>query len=126
MNKIKDSIAAGTITFEKAVLLFSQDIETNTKEGYLGFLSVDKLDSNYVEELNKLEIGDISKPLRSGDDNNYGYELIKIKSKVAPHKLTLETDYDKLKKYASVIKDNKAYEAWIEELKKSVYVDIKF
>lgn len=126
LNKIKDSITAGTLTFDKAVLLYSQDVETNTKAGYLGFIPVEKLDSNYVDELSKLEIGEISKPLRSGDDNNYGYELIKIKSKVAPHKLTLETDYDKLKKYASAIKDNKAYEAWIEELKKSIYVDIKF
>lgn len=126
LNSIKDSILSGKLTFEKAALLYSQDVETNTKEGYLGFISIDKLDSNYVEELNKLQIGEISRPLKSGDDNNYGYELMKIKSKVAPHKLTLETDYDRIKKYASAIKDNKAYEAWIEELKKSIYVDIKF
>ena len=79
-----------------------------------------------LSELNKLQIEEISKPLRSGDDNNYGYELIKIKSRTSPHKLTLETDFSKIKKYASAMKENKAYEEWIEELKKSVYVDTKF
>lgn len=126
LNKIKDSIDTEKLTFEKAALLYSQDIETNTKGGYIGFLPVDKLDSNSVTELSKLQLGEISKPLRTGDDNNYGYELIRIKSKVAPHKLTIETDYDKLKKYATALKDNKAYDDWIEELKKSIYVDIKF
>ena len=126
LNKIKDSIDTEKLTFEKAALLYSQDIETNTKAGYIGFVPVEKLDSNYVSEIKKLQLGEVSKPLRSGDDNNYGYELIKIKSKTEPHKLTLETDYDKLKKYATALKDNKAYEDWIEELKKSIYVDIKF
>lgn len=126
LNNIKDSITSGKLTFEKAAALYSQDPETKSKDGYIGFVSIDKLDSNYVSELNNLQIGEVSKPTRTGDDNNYGYELVKIKSKVAAHKLTLETDYEKLKKYALALKDNKAYEAWIEEMKKSIYVDIKF
>ncbi len=126
LNSIRDSIVSGKLTFEQAVVRYSQDTETKSKEGYLGFLSVDKLDSNYISELNSLQIGEISKPIRSGDDDNYAYELIIIKSKAAPHKLTLETDYERIKKYTSALKDNKAYEDWIEELKKSIYVDIKF
>ena len=125
LNSIRDSIVDNKLTFEQAVTRYSQDPETKTKEGYLGFISVDKLDSNYVNDLKNLQLGEISKPERSGDDNNYGYELIKIKSKVAPHKVTLETDYEKVKKYANALKENKAYEDWIEELKKSIYVDIK-
>jgi len=126
LNGIKDSVESGKLTFEKAAALYSQDVETNTKGGYIGFVPVDKLDSNYVTELNNLRIDEISKPLRTGDDSNYGYELIKIKSKSAPHKLTLETDFEKIKKYASSLKENKAYLEWIEELKKSIYVDTKF
>ena len=126
LNGIRDSIQSGKVTFERAAALYSQDVETNTKDGYIGFVPVEKLDSNYVSELNNLQIDEISKPLRSGDDNNYGYELIRIKSRTAPHKLTLETDFNKIKKYASALKENKAYEDWVEELKKSIYVDTKF
>jgi peptidyl-prolyl cis-trans isomerase SurA len=126
LNGIRDSINMGKLTFEQAVVKYSQDIETKSKDGYLGFISIDKLDSNYISELKTLQIGEISKPVRSGDDMNYAYELIKVKSIVAPHKVTLETDYDRIKKYANSMKDNKAYEDWIEELKKSIYVDIKF
>lgn len=126
LNGIRDSINMGKLTFEQAVAKYSQDNETKSKDGYLGFISIDKLDSNYIGELKTLQIGEISKPVRSGDDMNYAYELIKVKSKVAPHKVTLETDYDRIKKYANSMKDSKAYEDWIEELKKSIYVDIKF
>jgi peptidyl-prolyl cis-trans isomerase SurA len=126
LNSIRDSIVSSKLTFEQAAARYSQDTETKSKDGYLGFISVDKIDSNYTSEINNLQFGEISKPVRSGDDNNYGYELIKVKSKTAPHQLTLETDYEKIKKYASALKDNKAYEDWIEELKKSIYVDIKF
>lgn len=126
LNSIKDSITKNLISFEDAAKRNSQDPETKTKGGYLGFVPVDKLDSNYVSDIKALQIGEISKPLRIGDDNNYGYELIKIKSKNEPHKLTLETDFDRIKKYATALKENSNYEAWIEELKKSIYVDIKF
>ena len=126
LNKVKDSIISGQITFEEAAKKNSQDAEPNKKGGYLGFISIDKLDSNYVSEIKSLQLGEISKPLRVGDDNNYGYELIKVKSKNEPHKVTLETDFEKIKRYATALKENKKYEEWIEELKKSIYVDIKF
>ena len=126
LNNIKDSINLGIITFEEAAKKYSEDKETNIKGGYIGFVPIEKLDSNYVESIRKLNTGEISKPIKVGDDMNYGYELIKVTSKNEPHKLTLESDFEKLKKYAIVLKENKQYEDWIEELKKSIYVDIKF
>lgn len=126
LNSIKDSISAGRFTFEEGAKRYSEDKETSEKGGYIGFVPVEKLDSNYVEEIRLLNNNDISKPLKVGDDMNYGYELLKVTGKNEPHKLTLETDFDRIKKYATVFKENKHYEDWIEELKKSIYVDIKF
>lgn len=126
LNNIKDSIILGTYTFEEAAKRYSEDKETNMKGGYLGFVPIEKLDSSYVEELRKLTLGELSRPLKVGDDMNYGYELIKVMSRNEPHKLTLETDFETIRKYATVLKENKQYEDWIEELKKSIYVDIKF
>jgi peptidyl-prolyl cis-trans isomerase SurA len=126
LNKLRDSITAGTLSFEDAAKKYSQDKESALKGGYIGFTPVEKFDSTYTEELKKLEIGVVSKPLRIGNDKNYGYELVKLKSKVPAHALTLETDYDKIKKYATVYRENKLYEEWINELKKTVFVDVKF
>ncbi len=126
LNNLRDSINSGAITFEEAAKKYSEDKETGEKGGYIGFIAAEKLDSNYVETIKSLQFDEISKPVKIGDDQNYGYEIVKVKSKNEPHKLTLETDFDRIKKYATVLKENQKYEEWIEELKKSIYVDIKF
>ena len=126
LNAVRDSITKGKYTFEEAAKKFSQDPETAPKGGYLGFISVDKLDSAYIDVLKDLNIGEISKPVKSGMDKNYGYEIILLKSKTQPHKVTLETDFDRIRKFAQVYKENKAFDSWVEELKKNIYVDVKF
>lgn len=123
---IRDSIASGRLTFEDAAKKYSQDPESAVKGGYLGFIPVDKLDSAYIDALKELEIGGISKPVRSGTDRDYGYELVLLKSKSEPHTISLDRDFERIRKFAQVYKENKAYDEWIEELKKSVYVDVKF
>lgn len=126
LNSIRDSINLSKLSFDEAANRYSEDKETNSKGGYIGFVPIEKLDSSYVEQVRALNIGELSKPIKVGDDINYGYEIIKVTAKNEPHKLTLETDFEKIKKYATVLKENKQYEEWIEELKKSIYVDIKF
>lgn len=126
LNGIRDSIISGSLTFEDAAKKYSQSTESSAKGGYLGFIPVDRFDSSYATELKELPVNEISKPLRIGNDQNYGYELVKISSKVPEHKMTLETDYDKIKRFATIYKENKLYEDWIKELRKTVYVDVKF
>lgn len=126
LKAIKDSIVSGKYTFEEAAKKFSQDPESAVKGGYLGFIAVEKLDSAYIEALNKLSTGGISDPVRSGTDKNYGYELVMLKGKNEPHKVSLDTDFERIRKFAQVYKENKAFDEWVEELKKSVYVDVKF
>jgi len=126
LNSIKDSITGGKLSFEDAAKKYSQEEQTSSKGGYMGFVPEDKLDSNYIESLSKLSLNEISKPIKAGDDKDYGYEIVKVKSISEPHELTLENDFDRIKKYASILKENKMYEDWVEELKKSIYVDVKF
>jgi peptidyl-prolyl cis-trans isomerase SurA len=125
LNSIRDSINNGLLSFEDAAKKYSQEQQTAAKGGYMGLVPEEKLDSNYIENLSKLDLNEISKPLRTGDDKDYGYEIIKIKSISEPHRLTLENDYDRIKKFTVILKENKMYEDWVEELKKSIYVDVK-
>ncbi|MCE1163990.1 MAG: peptidylprolyl isomerase [Bacteroidetes bacterium] len=126
LKAVKDSISSGKYTFEEAAKKFSQDPESAVKGGYLGFISVDKLDSAYIQGLNNIPVGGITDPIKTGTDKNYGYELVMLKSKTEPHKVSLDTDFERIRKIAQINKENKAYDAWIEELKKSVYVDVKY
>lgn len=126
LKEVKKQIETNQITFEEAVKKYSQDPETNQKGGYIGFVSVERLDSNVVEALNQTPIGNITDPLRVGSEKDYGYEILKLISINPPHKLTLESDYERIKKMALMFKENEEMNKWIEELKKFVYVDVKF
>ncbi len=126
LKAIKDSITSSRLTFEDAAKKYSQDPESAVKGGYLGSIAIEKLDSAYIEALKDLPIGGITNPVKSGNDKNYGYELIMLKGKNEPHKVSLDTDFERIRKFAQTYKENKAYDEWIEELKKSVYVDVKF
>jgi len=126
LKDIKKQIESNQITFEEAAKKYSQDPETNQKGGYIGFVSIERLDSNVVEALKKTPIGSITEPLRVGSEKDYGYEILKLISINPPHKLTLENDYERIKKMALMFKENEEMNKWIEELKKFVYVDVKF
>lgn len=125
LKDIKADILSGKITFEDAVKKYSQEKETADKGGYLGFVNAEKLDSNVAAELKIMSPGQISDPLRVGDERNYGYELMKVISIKPAHKLSLETDYDKIKKYAEFFKENTEMDKWLKDIRRTIFIDIK-
>ena len=126
LKDLKSKIESNTISFEEAAKQYSQDVSTNLKGGYMGFIMLERLDSLTLEAVKVLDTGKISNPLKTSDDRNYGYEIIKVLKKVPTHTATMEKDYDRIKKLATMFKENTEMEKWIEELKKSVYVDVKY
>jgi peptidyl-prolyl cis-trans isomerase SurA len=126
LKDIREKILSNEITFEEAAEKYSQEQETKDKGGYLGFIPKERLDSSIVDNLIKMSPGEISEPIRVGDDENYGYEIVKLISINPSHKLTLETDYERIKRFAEFNKETEEVTKWIEELKKSIYVDIKY
>lgn len=125
LKDLKNKILSNQLSFDSAASQYSQDPETNKKGGYIGFMGIEKLDSSAVSAIKDIPVGSISEPVKIGGDKNYGYELLKVISKVPEHKLTLETDFEIIKKYATLYKENSEMEKWIEELKKTIYVDVK-
>ncbi|CAN5621759.1 peptidylprolyl isomerase [soil metagenome] len=126
LNDVKSRITSGQITFSEAVKLYSQDEESKDKDGYLGVLSGDQLDPIVIEELKKTPEGGITDPVRVGNDLNYGYEIVKVIRKSDAHSLTLDSDYEKIKRIAQNYKENKEFASWMDELKKDIYVDIRY
>lgn len=125
LKELRADIEANKLTFEEAAKKYSQDPETASKEGYLGFVTIDKLDSSLYVSLKAMQPNDITGPTKIGDNKNYSYELIKLKSINPEHNLTLETDYDKVKRFAEYFKETAEVEKWIEEIKKHIFVEIK-
>ena len=126
LKDVKMKIETGKMTFEEAAKLYSQDPANNSKGGYIGMVMLEKLDSVMIDAIKKLDTGAVSDPIKTSEDRNYGFEIVKILKKVPTHKATLETDYERIKKLASLFKENSEMDKWIEELKKTVYVDVKY
>lgn len=129
LNSLKSRIELGELTFEQAAIEYSQGTEAAADSGYAGFVAVTGLDSAELEALQGLEPGEISEPIRIGtEDQVSGYEILKLHKFSPGHTLVLSDpdDYEKIKKYALYFKESKEMEDWINELRESVYVDIRF
>ena len=125
LKELKSKINDGQITFDSAAKEYSEDMNTKLKGGYIGLIPAEQLDSNTIGILNALSPGQISDPVRIGSSEQYGYELFKLIRINPSHKLSLSTDYEKIKNYAVSFKESQEMEKWIEEMKETIYVDIR-
>ncbi len=125
LKELKARIEKGELTFDSAAKIYSQDEATKLKGGYVGKVPADQIDSITVEALKNLSAGQITDPLRIGTDQNYGYEIYKLINVFPPHQLSMSEDYDKIKHFAESYKENQELEKWINEIKESIYVDVK-
>jgi peptidyl-prolyl cis-trans isomerase SurA len=104
---------------------YSEDEETKSVGGDLGELTADQLQADFAAQVKSLKAGEISDPVRAVVGSSYGYHIIWVRKRIAPHTMTLDGDYHRLEQLALYMKKNKANVDWIEELKKSIFVDIR-
>ncbi|MBK8981796.1 MAG: peptidylprolyl isomerase [Ignavibacteria bacterium] len=125
LNDLKEKINKGEITFEDAAKTHSDDPQAKKTGGYLGKIPAEQFDSLTIEILRNLTPGQITDPVRVGTDTEYGYQLIKLIQLIPEHPLSLKDDYDRIKRFAENYKESTEMEKWIEELRESIFVDIK-
>jgi peptidyl-prolyl cis-trans isomerase SurA len=126
LKDLKQKVLNGEATFQQLAYKYSQDEESAKDSGYIGKLNLNSLaDSSEANKIKYLNAGEISDPIKLGDNTNYSYNIFYVKDRVPEHKPTLETDYQLIESYAQHYKENKELADWIDELKKSIYVEIK-
>jgi len=125
LKELRDKIKSGQTTFNKAAVEFSQEPKSAADSGNSGKVSINNLDPMEVNAIKDLSAGDISDPVKVGDDRFYGYYMYKLNERIPEHKATLETDYPLIQQYAQRYKEQKLMGEWLEELKKTIYIDIK-
>jgi peptidyl-prolyl cis-trans isomerase SurA len=127
LNDIKGRIQSGQMTFEDAAKEYSKDESTRLKGGYVGPISTDQLDSAVIEKIQATPTGGITDPVRiTTNGTDYGYEIIKVINKVPEHDLTLEGDYEKVKRLADQMKEAKELDKWTNDMRESIYIDTRF
>ncbi len=121
------SYAASTYSDNKetqyngGMLLYADNVTNRTT-----FIPVEKLDPNVFLVIDTMKAGEISKPFYFPADEmgNEGYKIVYLKSKIPPHKGSLEQDYPKFKERAQKEKEDKIVSEWFEKRKETTYIKI--
>jgi len=124
LSALRDSIIQGKSLAEFA-RKYSEDEETKSVGGDLGQISIDQLETDFSSVVKNLKAGEISQPHRVTMKNAYGYQIVSLKKRVAAHSVNLADDYKRVEQMALYLKRNKINAAWIEELKKNIYCELR-
>ncbi len=134
LENIKQEIDRGEITFEDAIIKYSED-PSKVNDGLIvnphnasaiftkdaineTMANVEKVDFESMKE------GEITKPVRFKTELANAYRLIKIKRKTDAHKVDLNLDYDKVQNSALNSKKTDIIKEWANKRLKKTYVKI--
>lgn len=132
LDSLYNEIEKGTITFEEAVLKFSDDAETKYNRGLLvnpmtgsTWFEISQLDQQLFFVIDKMQPGDVSLPtlVRVGEKKE-AYRLIKLVSRTDPHRANLKDDYNRIQMAAEAEKRDKILSEWIKRKKKNYFIKI--
>jgi peptidyl-prolyl cis-trans isomerase SurA len=112
-------------SFAELASKYSEDEDTKSIGGDLGTLTADQLQPDFAGQIKGMKAGEISDPLRTVVGSSYGFHIIWMRKRTAPHAINLQDDFKRIEQLALYMKRNKQNAEWIDGLKKSFYVDIR-
>jgi peptidyl-prolyl cis-trans isomerase SurA len=125
LRELKARALAGE-SFADLARQFSEDEETAAVGGAIGRVVPDQLPADLKATVAGMHDGDITEPMAfSTSPTESGYRIIRVVRHVAPHALDPVQDRAQLAQLAEVYKQQKEYAAWIAELRKEIYWEIK-
>lgn len=134
LENIKQEIDRGEITFEDAIIKYSEDpskvndgliVNPHNASAIFTKDAINETMSN-VEKVDfaSMKEGEITKPIRFKTELANAYRLIKIKRKTDAHKVDLNLDYDKVQNSALNSKKTDIIKEWANKRLKKTYVKI--
>lgn len=130
---IKEEIESDSITFVKAIKKYSSDKEesynnngrlTNPVNGTTFFETGDLPPEIYFE-IENIEVGEITDPIEyQNPQGETQYRIIKLLSRIRPHKANLKEDYSKIQFYAKENKKNEYFANWIQDKASKTFIQL--
>ena len=129
---IKNEIDSGLISFDDAVVKYSEDnsknnggLIINPSTGSTDF-TYDELDPSIKYIVQNMNIGEITSPslTKSDDGSQAAYRLIRLNNLIEEHKANITNDFDVLKGYALSDKKQKYIDKWIVDNINDTYIQI--
>jgi peptidyl-prolyl cis-trans isomerase SurA len=112
-------------SFAELASRYSEDEDTKTIGGDLGALTTEQLQADFAGQIKDSKTGEISEPQRTAVGTSYGFHIIWMRKRTPAHVINLEDDFKRVEQLALYMKRNKLNAEWIDELKKTIYVDIR-
>ncbi len=130
LDSIYNDIKSGKITFEDAARIYSNDKETKNNGGKLFNMQtgdvkfdVSTLDASLFISIDKLNAGEISRPMSyETPDKKQGYRIIKLIKRTDPHMANLYDDYQSIMNAAQNQKEAKETQDWVNRRISTTYI----
>ena len=131
LDSVRAKIIAGTFEFGEAVGKYSEDDNSKFTAGRIrgrdgsSFVTIDQLDKDMVQMLEKLKTGEISQPVAFKDERDkQAARIVYLISKTEPHRLNMKDDYNKISQAALEEKKGKTIARWFERHIPTYYIMI--
>ncbi|MGV6844540.1 MAG: peptidylprolyl isomerase, partial [Lutibacter sp.] len=132
LDKVRQDILSGKISFEDAVKKYSEDKETKNNEGLIlnpqsndTHFDLTRMDPTLYDRISDLNSGEITKPfydeIRGGAKM---FKIILVKSKTKAHTANFDKDYEKIQQLALEKKKEEAIDKWAKEKIADTYIKI--
>ena len=133
LDSIKTAVDTGSIAFELAARFYSEDPATRTNGGQMAdpntgsaYFEIDQLKPQDYAAIKGLEVGDISEPIESldneGRSGNLVYKIVRLDKILPSHTATFENDYTELLEQVRYEKQSEAIDKFISEKIKTTYI----
>ena len=128
LDSVRSKLIAGTVTFGEASIKYGEDPDAKftggLKQGQNGtYLTIDQLDKEMVLMLDKMKVGEFSKPVPFFDERQKaGVRIVYLKSRTEPHRENLKDDYNRIASRALEFKKQAALEKWFSVKIPSYYI----
>ena len=124
LDSLKTELANDAVTFDLAARFYSQDPATKTNGGQMAdpntgsvYFEIDQLKPQDYQAIKNLEVGEVSAPYESVDNEGRGnlvYKIIKVDQILPAHVATFDNDYTQLLGQASDAKSMEAIDNFID------------
>ena len=135
LDSLRTELANDAVTFELAARFYSEDPATRTNGGQMAdpttgssYFEIDQLKPQDYAAIKALEVGQISAPIESldneGRSGNTVYKIIKVDKIIPAHTATFQNDYDLLLQQAKSQMSMRAINKFIDSKIKTTYIVI--
>jgi len=132
LSAVREEILSGKISFEEAVIKYSEDKETVNNKGLImnpqtndTRFDLTRMDPNLYNRVSNLKSEEITQPfyeeIRGGEKM---HKLIMVKSRVASHIASFTKDYEKIQQLTLQKKRKEALEKWAQDKIFDTYIKI--